>query len=93
MSNRPLQAVTLYEVANYATREPRTTRPRGNGLMALPLRQVPFFQPLWRSVPFGAILLGNATLAQLPPPLMPDGTTRYANWNDACCLRRQHQRR
>ena len=36
-------------------------------LMALPLRQVPFFQSLWRGVPLGAILLGNATIDQLPP--------------------------
>ena len=42
--------------------------------MALPLRQVPFFQSLWRSVPFGAILLGNATIADVPPPLKPDGS-------------------
>ncbi len=81
--DRPLQAVTLYEVATYGVRDPSDNKTPWERLMALPLRQVPFFQTLWRSVPFGAILLGNATLAQLPPPLMPDGTTRYANWDDA----------
>ena len=79
---RPLQAVTLYEIATYGVSGPDGKTP-WQRLMLLPLRQVPFFQTLWRSVPFGAILLGNATLAQLPRPLMPDGTTRYATWNDA----------
>jgi hypothetical protein len=79
---RPLQAVTLYEVATYGVSGTDGKTP-WQRLMALPLRQVPFFQTLWRSVPFGAILLGNATLAELPPPLMPDGTTRYATWDAA----------
>jgi hypothetical protein len=81
-ANQPLQAVTLYDVANYSIRGTDGKTP-WERLMALPLRQVPFFQSLWRSVPFGAILLGNATIAQLPPPLKPDGSGYYANWTDA----------
>jgi hypothetical protein len=86
-ANQPLQAVTLYDVANYAVRDPSDNMTPWERLMALPLKQVPFFQTLWRSVPFGAILLGNANLDQLPRPLTkrtddpPD--TRYANWGDA----------
>ncbi len=53
---------------NYATHGTDGKTP-WERLMALPLRQVPFFQSLWRSVPLGALLLGNAPLDQLPPPL------------------------
>ncbi|HSC50704.1 MAG TPA: PxKF domain-containing protein [Gaiellaceae bacterium] len=80
-ANQPLQAVTLYDVANYGTPGSDGNTP-WQRLMALPLRQVPFFQTLWRSVPLGALLLGNATIGQLPPPKKPDGT-RYASWSDA----------
>ena len=79
--NQPLQAVTLYDVATYSTRGSDGKTP-WERLMALPLRQVPFFQTLWRNVPFGAILLGNASIGQLPTPRKPDGTL-YSSWSDA----------
>ena len=83
-ANQPLQAVTLYDVANYSTRDPSDNKTPWERLMALPLRQVPgLFQTLWRNVPFGAILLGNATIAQLPPPKKPDGSGFYSSWSDA----------
>jgi len=75
------QAVTLYDVATYSTRGSDGKTP-WERLMALPLRQVPFFQTLWRNVPFGAILLGNASIGQLPTPRKPDGTL-YSSWSDA----------
>jgi hypothetical protein len=81
-ANQPLQAVTLWDLANYDAQHPTETDTPWQRLLALPLRQVPFFQSLWRNVPFGALLLGNAPLAQLPAPLKPDGT-RYASWQDA----------
>jgi hypothetical protein len=85
-ATQPLQAVTLYDIANYSVRGSDNMTP-WERLMALPLKQVPFFQTLWRTVPFGAILLGNATLADLPRPLTkrtddaPDA--RYTSWTDA----------
>jgi hypothetical protein len=86
-ANQPLQAVTLYDVANYSVRDLSDNMTPWERLMALPLRQVPFFQTLWRSVPFGAILLGNANLDQLPRPLTKRTDdapgTRYATWADA----------
>jgi hypothetical protein len=86
-ANQPLQAVTLWDLANYDAQNPTATDTPWQRLLALPLRQVPFFQSLWRSVPFGALLLGNAPLAQLPLPLTKrtddDPTLRYASWADA----------
>jgi hypothetical protein len=86
-ANQPLQAVTLYDLANYDAQNPTATDTPWQRLLALPLRQVPFFQSLWRSVPFGALLLGNAPLDQLPRPLTKrtddDPTLRYASWADA----------
>jgi hypothetical protein len=81
-ASQPLQGVTLYDVANYGTPGTDGQTP-WQRLMALPLRQVPFFQTLWRSVPLGALLLGNATIGQLPPPKKPDGSGSYASWSDA----------
>ena len=81
-ANQPLQGVTLYDVANYGTPGTDGQTP-WQRLMALPLRQVPFFQTLWRSVPLGALLLGNATIGQLPPPKKPDGSGYYSSWSDA----------
>jgi hypothetical protein len=86
-ANQPLQAVTLYDLANYDAQNPTGTDTPWQRLLALPLRQVPFFQSLWRSVPFGALLLGNAPLDTLPRPLTKrtddDPTLRYATWADA----------
>ena len=85
-ANQPLQAVTLVRPrAHYDARNPTAKTP-WQRLQALPLQQVPFFHSLWRSVPFGALLLGNAPLDQLPPPLTkPDGDRRFATrrWADA----------
>ena len=72
-ANQPLQAVTLYDIANYSTRGSDGKTP-WERLMTLPVRQVPFFSSLWRNVPFAALLLGNAPLSQLPTPKKPDGT-------------------
>ncbi|MGB2875383.1 MAG: PxKF domain-containing protein, partial [Gaiellaceae bacterium] len=81
-ANQPTQAVTLYDVANYSVRDTSLggdNKTPWERLMALPLRQVPFFTTLWRNIPFGTLLLGNAPLDTLPPPKMADGT-RYASW-------------
>ena len=86
-ANQPLQAVTLWDLANYDAQHPTATDTPWQRLLALPLRQVPFFQSLWRGVPLGALLLGNAPLDQLPRPLTKrtddDPTLRYSSWADA----------
>jgi hypothetical protein len=57
---RPLTAITLEDVAN---------NPDALGrLNQLPIKDVPLFSSLWRDAPFAAVLLGNATLSQIPPP-------------------------
>ena len=66
---RPLTAITLEDVANNSVALGR--------LNQLPLKDVPLFSSLWRDAPFAALLLGNATLNQLPPP------PAYATWADA----------
>jgi hypothetical protein len=66
---RPLTAITLEDVANNSVALGR--------LNQLPLKDVPLFSSLWRDAPFAALLLGNATLNQLPPP------PPHANWADA----------
>jgi hypothetical protein len=66
---RPLTAITLEDVANNSTALSR--------LNQLPIKDVPLFSSLWRDAPFAAVLLGNATLSQLPAP------PPYANWRDA----------
>src|SRR5919197_5988272 len=82
-ANQPLQAVTLYQLAIYDVRDTRTdNKTPWERLMALPLRQFPHFTTLWRNIPLGAALLGNAPLDSLPTPLKPDGT-HYATWADA----------
>ena len=82
-ANEPLQAVTLDDIAHYATRD--AAPPAGDGktpwerLSALPLKNVPFVTTLWRNIPFAALMLGNAPLDRLPTPKQPDGTP-YASW-------------
>ena len=66
---RPLTALTLEDIANDPVALGR--------LNAQPIRNVPLFSTLWRDAPFAALMLGNATLSQLPAP------PGYASWNDA----------
>ena len=80
-ANQPLQAVTLYDIANYSTAGSDGKTP-WQRLMALSLRQVPFFTSLWRNIPFGVLLLGNAPLDTLPIPKAANGSS-YASWRDA----------
>ena len=68
LADRPLQTLTLLDVARDAT--------AGTRFNALQLKYVPFFTSLLRSVKLASVLLGNATLAQLPVP--PGGTTWQA---------------
>ena len=86
-ANQPLQAVTLFDLATYTIPPPPAPQPPDGRtpwqrLAALPLRQVPLFTTLWRNIPLGALLLGNAPLDSLPPPLRSDGS-RYATWTAA----------
>jgi hypothetical protein len=82
-ANQPPQAVTLYQLSIYDVRAAPDNKTPWERLMALPLRQFPLFTTLWRNIPLGAVLLGNAPLASLPTPLKPDGTGRYLTWADA----------
>ena len=83
-ANQPLQAVSLADIATYSVRDTSTdNKTPWERLMALPLRQMPLFTTLWRNIPLGAVLLGNAPLSSLPTPLKPDGTGRYLTWADA----------
>ena len=66
---RPLTAITLEDVANDSTALGR--------LNQLPIENVPLFSTLWRDVPFAALMLGNATLNQVPPP------PPYGTWSEA----------
>jgi hypothetical protein len=66
---RPLTGITLEEVANDSVALGR--------LNQLPIADVPLFSSLWRDAPFAALLLGNATLSQLPVP------PPYSSWADA----------
>src|SRR5262249_28051147 len=79
---QPLQAVTLYDVATYAVRDPSDNKTPWERLSALTLAQAPFFSSLWRNVPLSAVLLGNAPLSSVPVPLGPDGSP-YASWSAA----------
>ncbi len=81
LANQPLQAVPLDDVAHDTTvgADGKTPWQR---LSALPMKSVPLFTTLWRSVPFSALMLGNAPLITLPTPRKPDGTP-YATWSDA----------
>jgi hypothetical protein len=81
-ANQPLQAVTLYQLSIYDVRTAPDNETPWERLMALPVRQFPLFTTLWRNIPLGAVLLGNAPLASLPTPLKPDGT-HYLTWADA----------
>ncbi len=80
-ANQPLQAVTLDDIGHYTTPGTDGKTP-WQRLSALPLKNVPLFTTLWRSVPFSALMLGNAPLLTLPTPRKPDGTP-YASWSDA----------
>jgi hypothetical protein len=66
---RPLTTLTLEDIANDSVALGR--------LNALPIEDVPLFSTLWRDAPFAAMLLGNATLSQLPPP------PPHASWGAA----------
>ena len=60
LAGRPLQTLTLLDVAKDAMAGARFNQ--------LQLKHVPFFSSLLRNVKLASILLGNATLAQLPVP-------------------------
>lgn len=60
LADRPLQTLTLLDVAKDAT--------AGVRFNALQLKDVPFFSSLLRSVKLASVLLGNAPLADVPAP-------------------------
>ena len=59
---QPLQAITFYDMATYPTRSAPDAKTPWERLAALPINKVPFITSLWRSVPLGALLLGNTPL-------------------------------
>ena len=75
MAKQPLQAMTFYDMATYAS--PDTggdgKTPWGR-LTSLPLSKVPFVTSLWRNVPLGAVLLGNTRSTTFLRPAKPDGS-------------------
>jgi hypothetical protein len=66
---RPLNALTLEDLAGDAVALARFN--------ALPMKDVGLTTTLWSDAPFPALMLGNATLSQLPPP------PGYASWATA----------
>jgi hypothetical protein len=78
----PLNSTTLGAVARDTTVGTDGKKP-WDRLAALPAKDVPFLSSVWQGIPVGAIVLGNATLGQIPDPDNPSAVTpadRAAAW-------------
>ena len=77
LEDQPLNALTFQNLATSTPLAASGVPVALERFNALQLKQIDLATSLWRGAPFAALMLGNATLAQLGPP------PGYTTWADA----------